>query len=57
MLSIAYSVGAFLGPLAAGYIRDHVSPYFLAFLVLMTGVILLPFAGPRRLRTASPRIG
>jgi MFS family permease len=57
VLSIAYSVGAFLGPLAAGYIRDHVSPYFLAFLVLMTGVILLPFAGPRRLRTASPRIG
>lgn len=57
VLSIAYSVGAFLGPLAAGYIRDAISPYFIAFLALMTGVILLPFAGPRRLHTASTRIG
>jgi len=57
VLSIAYSIGAFLGPLAAGYFRDHISPYFLAFLALMTGVILLPFTGPRRLHAASPRIG
>jgi len=57
VLSIAYSVGAFLGPLAAGYIRDAISPYFLAFLVLMTGAILLPLAGARRLHAASPRIG
>jgi MFS family permease len=57
VLSIAYSVGAFLGPLAAGYVRDMMSPYFIAFLVLMTGVILLPFAGPRRVNAASPRMG
>jgi Sugar phosphate permease len=57
VLSIAYSVGAFLGPLTAGYVRDAISPYFIAFLVLMTGVVLLPFAGPRRLHTASTRIG
>ncbi|AGA57045.1 MAG: MFS transporter [Thermobacillus sp.] len=57
VLSIAYSVGAFLGPLTAGYVRDAISPYFIAFLVLMTGVALLPFAGPRRLHTASGRIG
>lgn len=57
VLSIAFSVGAFLGPLAAGYVRDAISPYFIAFLVLMTSAALLPFAGPRRLRTASPRIG
>jgi Sugar phosphate permease len=57
VLSIAYSVGAFLGPLAAGYVRDAISPYFIAFLVLMAGAALLPFAGPRRLHTASSRIG
>jgi len=57
VLSIAYSVGAFLGPLTAGYVRDAISPYFIAFLVMMTGAILLPFAGPRRLHTASGRIG
>ena len=57
VLSIAYSVGAFLGPLTAGYIRDTVSPYFVAFLVLMTGAMLLPFAGSHRPNAASPRIG
>lgn len=57
VLSIAFSIGAFLGPLTAGYVRDMVSPYFIAFLALMTGVLLLPFSWHNRLHHASPRIG
>ncbi|PWW07494.1 putative MFS family arabinose efflux permease [Paenibacillus cellulosilyticus] len=48
LLSIAYSVGAFLGPMAAGILRDRMSPYFIAFFVLMTAAAILPFHGPRR---------
>jgi len=43
MLSIAFSVGAFLGPIAAGQVRDYLSPYFVAFVVLMLAVAILPF--------------
>ncbi|MBD2868081.1 MFS transporter [Paenibacillus arenilitoris] len=47
ILSVAFSVGAFIGPLAAGHIRDHVSPYYIAFLGLMIAVSVLPFHGSR----------
>lgn len=49
LLSIAYSVGAFLGPMAAGVLRDRMSPYFIAFFVLMVAASILPFHGPRRI--------
>ncbi|MCA0755560.1 MFS transporter [Paenibacillus sp. N4] len=42
VLSIAFSVGAFIGPLAAGHVRDHISPYYIAFIALMIAVTLLP---------------
>lgn len=44
--SIAMSLGSFIGPVAAGQLRDHLSPYFIAFLLLMVGLMMLPF--PRR---------
>ncbi|EFM08718.1 major facilitator superfamily MFS_1 [Paenibacillus curdlanolyticus YK9] len=47
LLSIAYSIGAFIGPMAAGMLRDVVSPYYLAFLVLMVAAAILPFHGSR----------
>lgn len=43
LLSISYSIGAFIGPLAAGYIRTYMSPYFIAFLCLMLALSILPF--------------
>lgn len=42
VLSIAFSVGAFIGPMAAGQLRDHVSPYYIAFIALMIAVTFLP---------------
>jgi len=42
ILSIAYSIGAFIGPLFAGQLRAYISPYFIAFLVLMLALTLLP---------------
>ncbi|WNS43244.1 MFS transporter [Paenibacillus sp. MMS20-IR301] len=47
--SIAMSLGAFAGPVAAGQLRDYVSPYFIAFLLLMTALLLLPPASSGRL--------
>ncbi|MBJ6362300.1 MFS transporter [Paenibacillus sp. GCM10012307] len=43
ILSIAFSIGAFAGPLLAGQFRELISPYFIAFLVLMAAIIILPF--------------
>ncbi|SEG38533.1 MFS transporter [Paenibacillus sp. UNC499MF] len=43
LLSIAYSIGAFIGPMVAGKLRDSISPYFLAFVILMAALTLLPF--------------
>ncbi len=43
ILSIAFSIGAFAGPLLAGQLRELVSPYFIAFLVLMAAIMILPF--------------
>lgn len=40
--SIAMSLGSFVGPIAAGQLRMVVSPYFIAFLMLMTVLLLLP---------------
>lgn len=40
--SIAMSLGAFAGPVAAGQLRAFVSPYFIAFLLLMLALLLLP---------------
>jgi MFS family permease len=57
-LSIALSIGSFLGPVAAGMVRDRFSPFFLSFLALMTALL---FLYPRRIyhkgwqgRTAAP---
>lgn len=41
LLSISLSIGSFLGPVAAGAVRDHFSPYFLSFLALMIALVLL----------------
>ncbi|MNG08201.1 hypothetical protein D3C84_915410 [compost metagenome] len=43
--SIAMSLGAFAGPVAAGQLRGYVSPYFIAFVLLMTAILLLPPKG------------
>lgn len=40
-LSIAMSFGSFLGPLLAGHVRDRLSPFFLAFLILMLALLVL----------------
>ncbi|MCY9660848.1 MFS transporter [Paenibacillus chondroitinus] len=42
LLSISYSVGAFIGPMMAGQLRDHISSYFIAFFILMLALSLLP---------------
>ncbi|TVY08537.1 MFS transporter [Paenibacillus cremeus] len=42
ILSISYSIGAFIGPIVAGQIRTYTSPYFFAFLFLMLALSLLP---------------
>ncbi len=42
ILSVAFSVGAFLGPMLAGMVRDYLSPYFIGFAVLMIAVSVLP---------------
>ncbi|MCM3129782.1 MFS transporter [Paenibacillus provencensis] len=51
--SIATSLGSFVGPIAAGQIRLDVSPYFLAFIVLMLGLLLLPFPNKFKASTLS----
>lgn len=40
--SIAMSLGSFIGPVASGQLRGHVSPYFIAFVLLMLGLMMLP---------------
>lgn len=41
-MSIASSIGYFLGPLLAGNMREYVSPYFMAFFILMSALCILP---------------
>lgn len=48
-LAISSSLGAFIGPVVAGQLRHAVSPYFIAFLILMAAIVLL---APGRFRTA-----
>ncbi|MBO9606906.1 MAG: MFS transporter [Paenibacillaceae bacterium] len=52
LLSISYSVGAFIGPLVSGQLRDSISPFYLAFVGLMIALTLLPFDRFRRVATA-----
>ena len=40
--SIAMSIGSFVGPIAAGQLRGSISPYFVAFVLLMIVLLLLP---------------
>lgn len=49
VLSIAFSIGAFIGPMAAGQVRDHISPYYIAFIALMIAVSVLPLHTSRTL--------
>ncbi|GKU80352.1 MFS transporter [Paenibacillus sp. L3-i20] len=42
LLSIAFSVGAFLGPMLAGQLRDYISPYYIAFIALMIALTIMP---------------
>lgn len=53
LLSISYSIGAFIGPVAAGQLRMILSPYFIAFVALMLGLSILPF-DKYRLATSAP---
>lgn len=48
VLSIAFSIGAFIGPMAAGQLRDQVSPYYIAFIALMIAVTFLPLHTSKR---------
>jgi MFS family permease len=41
-LSISFSIGAFIGPILAGNLRDQISSYFIAFSVLMIALMFLP---------------
>ncbi|MCR2806181.1 MFS transporter [Paenibacillus soyae] len=54
VLSIAFSVGAFLGPMLAGQLRDYISPYFIAFLGLMLAAAFLPFFKLRPIAPNTP---
>ncbi|TNJ63707.1 MFS transporter [Paenibacillus hemerocallicola] len=40
-LAISSSMGAFIGPVVAGQLRHAVSPYFIAFLIMMLALTLL----------------
>jgi MFS family permease len=42
ILSISFSIGAFIGPIVAGHLRNHTSPYFIAFVCLMLALCLVP---------------
>ncbi len=47
LLSICFSIGAFIGPTVAGQIRDNVSPYYIAFVVMMLALSALPYSRPK----------
>ncbi len=55
VLSISFSVGAFIGPIAAGQMRDWVSPYYIAFLALMVALTMLPPPWKKQSATTSVR--
>lgn len=56
VLSISYSIGAFFGPILAGYARDFVSPYYLSFLGLMIALTIVPLSGGRVTQDPPPQI-
>jgi len=41
-LSIAFSLGSFIGPILAGNLRNVVSSYYIAFVILMIALLVLP---------------
>ncbi|MEC0237594.1 MFS transporter [Paenibacillus kribbensis] len=49
--SIATSIGSFAGPVLAGQLPDDISPFFVAFLILMLGLLLIPV---KRLSSTPP---
>lgn len=53
-LSIAFSIGSFLGPVIAGQLRDIISPYYIAFVILMTAILLMPSKKPLVPTSAAP---
>lgn len=54
ILSIAFSIGAFIGPVIAGQVRDEMSPYFFAFIGLMLALAIIPFQFDKS--SVSPKI-
>ncbi|WP_127586611.1 MFS transporter [Paenibacillus koleovorans] len=51
LLSVSFSVGAFIGPVLAGQFRGMISSYFIAFLFLMLALLML---SPNRFRKPAP---
>jgi len=47
LMSISSSLGSFVGPVLAGQLRTEISPFFIAFVVLMVGLILMSFTKPQ----------
>lgn len=52
--SIATSLGAFAGPVAAGQLRGFVSPYFIAFILVMLALLIIPLPGSGKLSAYRP---
>lgn len=48
ILSISFSIGAFIGPIAAGYARTYFSSFLLAFIMLMLALSFAPFNEGRK---------
>jgi len=46
ILSISSSIGSFFGPIIAAQLRHYLSPYFIAFLLLIFAITLLPPYNP-----------
>lgn len=46
LMSISSSLGSFVGPVLAGQLRAEISPFFIAFVILMLGLILMSFTKP-----------
>jgi DHA1 family multidrug resistance protein-like MFS transporter len=55
--SIAMSLGSFIGPVTSGQARDHLSPYFIAFILLMLGLMMIPLSrqNPTSLSSSNSR--
>lgn len=55
-MAISSSLGAFIGPIVAGQFRHEVSPYFIAFFILMLALTLLAAKRIRTEKDAPPLI-